>query len=749
MYFYNLDSEINPYTRMTDFTNNFELNKAHRDLFFKKASENDIEKGGEGSKGGKVIGHTKTGKPIYDSASHESGNGGRGDVGSNVWKVNFKHHKSGSHTNSTVRASNQKEAERIARERLGHSDEHKVISAFEVPDETPYERGKKEAERKAKLTPEERKAERDLKDANGARMDYEHFNRSLKGMRKSEEPDSLQKAYDILGLFDAYDQIEKGGKPALVGEIRDFGGKKMIKTKMGPNSWRPYSPGGKHEHLTSGDKKEPAKEEVKTEPKAEKKEPEKDKKNKTWVEFSNEYWDKLDPIAQEKGYDKAFVAIFGKEAEGVIDKFYKESLGEHSESALRSENGYYIRKQASQNSYESALHYFYDKMHPKQEVENKQPKEEKKIDTQPAKEKEVKGKEKHGYENYDFKEHATRHIKAQTIREEEMKRLGIKWTMDLSPDSRDYVGDAKVKEINDAITKQLKPLEHLSTTTDKIFGTKNFTIDTQKVQIMSDSDKGNVEKYLAGLHRHTHGDADNITRRTKEAYDFLTQPSVKKEIKKMDSFCESNGLKMRVDYDKVDSSNGKSGLVEITFHSKDWKDDSAPGFKVTASVDRQGNIDFPQLNNLIERYKPNSDSNRKSVNDYKMMSKFSSNFNPDHKDATGKIDEKWIDLKSKFENYYSGRDGYSQVTKVDDNTIHFTAGDAGKKKQTHDTVRDAARLSPPSSIGDYKLVASDKVVDHKGNLVDKKDVISNMLKRDNEYSEYENNVDFTYMYKKK
>jgi hypothetical protein len=31
-----------------------------------------IRKGGEGSKGGKIIGHTKTGKPIYDSASHSA-----------------------------------------------------------------------------------------------------------------------------------------------------------------------------------------------------------------------------------------------------------------------------------------------------------------------------------------------------------------------------------------------------------------------------------------------------------------------------------------------------------------------------------------------------------------------------------------------------------------------------------------------------------------------------------------------------
>lgn len=37
-----------------------------------KSEESDLEKGGEGSRGGKVIGHTKSGKPIYDSHNHSS-----------------------------------------------------------------------------------------------------------------------------------------------------------------------------------------------------------------------------------------------------------------------------------------------------------------------------------------------------------------------------------------------------------------------------------------------------------------------------------------------------------------------------------------------------------------------------------------------------------------------------------------------------------------------------------------------------
>ena len=37
-----------------------------------KAQERDLEKGGEGSKGGKIIGHTRSGKPIYDKGGHEN-----------------------------------------------------------------------------------------------------------------------------------------------------------------------------------------------------------------------------------------------------------------------------------------------------------------------------------------------------------------------------------------------------------------------------------------------------------------------------------------------------------------------------------------------------------------------------------------------------------------------------------------------------------------------------------------------------
>lgn len=234
---------------MTNFTNNFELNKAHHDSFFKKAPENDIVKGGEGSRGGKVIGHTKSGKPIYDIKDPY-----------NTPHPDYKKYTDEDHKD----ASNLHD--KLARETIA-GDKNFVWS------------GESETNSKTKEKYFHHQNASAIHNRLSNPKDQLYGKAKFEGddVEKSEDGDSLQKAFEVLGLPDAYDRIEKGGKPALVGEIRDFGGKKMIKTKMGSNSWRPYFPGGKHEHLTSGDKKEPAKEEVKTEPKAEKKEPESDK----------------------------------------------------------------------------------------------------------------------------------------------------------------------------------------------------------------------------------------------------------------------------------------------------------------------------------------------------------------------------------------------------------------------------------------------------------------------------------------
>lgn len=68
-----------------------------------KSEEDELDKGGEGSRGGKVIGHTKSGKPIYDSHFHqahanftsEEHKEKRGHLGSHLDKLETSYHKRG------------------------------------------------------------------------------------------------------------------------------------------------------------------------------------------------------------------------------------------------------------------------------------------------------------------------------------------------------------------------------------------------------------------------------------------------------------------------------------------------------------------------------------------------------------------------------------------------------------------------------------------------------------------------------
>jgi hypothetical protein len=59
----NYDKEINSKRILGLYSNADEILKGESD---------ELVKGGEGSRGGKIIGHTKSGKPIYDSFDHPS-----------------------------------------------------------------------------------------------------------------------------------------------------------------------------------------------------------------------------------------------------------------------------------------------------------------------------------------------------------------------------------------------------------------------------------------------------------------------------------------------------------------------------------------------------------------------------------------------------------------------------------------------------------------------------------------------------
>jgi hypothetical protein len=59
---------------LSGFTNISESDKkfeSSENTILKGFINNDLEKGGEGSRGGKVIGHTQSGKPIYENFEHK------------------------------------------------------------------------------------------------------------------------------------------------------------------------------------------------------------------------------------------------------------------------------------------------------------------------------------------------------------------------------------------------------------------------------------------------------------------------------------------------------------------------------------------------------------------------------------------------------------------------------------------------------------------------------------------------------
>lgn len=66
-----------------------------RSAYILQAFDSNISKGGEGSKGGKIVGHTKTGKPIYESSHSIGADGSMVSNNKEVAENNakFKHHR--------------------------------------------------------------------------------------------------------------------------------------------------------------------------------------------------------------------------------------------------------------------------------------------------------------------------------------------------------------------------------------------------------------------------------------------------------------------------------------------------------------------------------------------------------------------------------------------------------------------------------------------------------------------------------
>lgn len=251
-----------------------------------KAEDLDIIKGGEGSKGGKVIGHTKSGKPIYESATHASHRNftsGEHKEAIDLHESKIKTDKGNETTHynqidshhNQLKAKKSKESENDSaetkafkhnhaaatkeqREHVAESyfgDKKKDLTSVgkhhhEQLSDSLYE--KMEADKKAKV----KKAEGDVNDgtfdkamtaeAGEGVTQKESVEHNPKDMQNPKSSD-LKKAYEILGLGDLIEKAEgaRGGK--IIGHTKS--GNPIYETKkIGTDSYH------KINHKISGDK---------------------------------------------------------------------------------------------------------------------------------------------------------------------------------------------------------------------------------------------------------------------------------------------------------------------------------------------------------------------------------------------------------------------------------------------------------------------------------------------------------------
>lgn len=85
-----------------------------------KSKEDDIEKGGEGSKGGKIIGHTKSGHPIYDHSDHPHlhSNGFQGGTAKlDIIEHHYKHFSPADHREAAQKLHDSKSGDKSVKSR--------------------------------------------------------------------------------------------------------------------------------------------------------------------------------------------------------------------------------------------------------------------------------------------------------------------------------------------------------------------------------------------------------------------------------------------------------------------------------------------------------------------------------------------------------------------------------------------------------------------------------------------------------
>ena len=245
----------------------------------------------------------------------------------------------------------------------------------------------------------------------------------------------------------------------------------------------------------------------------------------------------------------------------------------------------------------------------------------------------------------------------------------------------------------------------------------------------------------------------NIEDDFKEGLSFINQPVLKEFFNNYKASSSDPGVrKVSIDPQHARSMDGKSGSFKLKVWNKTDDKNNWARAEFELTIDRNGNIDAHTLKRDIRSTVSsiqNGNSDEKAT--LRLQEEMRDVLYGDKAIKTPSVDEEWASLKNKASNMFSHKDSiYSDVYKNDDGSLEFNIGHVGKKNYSHDTIKSAAAVHPPSTLGDYTLVGGgDQVVNHKGDLVSKKDIVLGALKEEGFYSEYENNFDFTYKYVKK
>ena len=162
------------------------LNRLRGEIIRKSYDPDQLEKGGEGSRGGKVIGHTKSGKPIYDHSDNKN-----------------------LHSNGVIRNSNQNNPLDYYKDFT--SDEHRE-AAKKLHDSKSNDTSVKSNTRKTNLI-HIHLVEAKNKEGNGINSerykgDHQKFHRDLEN-----EKEHLKVDYSSKGYQKAIDEHEKAGRP--------------------------------------------------------------------------------------------------------------------------------------------------------------------------------------------------------------------------------------------------------------------------------------------------------------------------------------------------------------------------------------------------------------------------------------------------------------------------------------------------------------------------------------------------------